>query len=237
MTGNDVTPLAEVRHLTLLLADLTGPDTRFREAFDQWAATDLIDAVALIDLTDAGSVLEAPVTWVRSQGSTTRTLEEVLTSERWPAVTLISARTSPMGLVERTRFDRELVLVNTVRSSFLKGCEFRAYTVSCAEPNGDFGPELFDPNWDAHLLHDPVLIADPAVAVVQLRPRDQPSTCLLTALLVAGGFRWFEKPVLNLHDDPSGRVTPVRVIRAQLRVVNCGRVVDDVLAGAFPKSG
>ena len=45
------------RHLTILVADLTGPDTKFGETFDQWAAEDLMDAVALIDLADAGNDL------------------------------------------------------------------------------------------------------------------------------------------------------------------------------------
>jgi len=227
----------EPRHLTILAVDLTGPDAKFGETFDQWAAEDLMDAVALIDLADAGRALEAPVTWVRAQDSTTCTLEEVLTGERWPAVTFVSVRTGPLSSIDNIRCDQELELLNAVRSSFLSGCEFRAYTVGCAEPEGDFGPEVFDPRWDAHFLHDLVLIADPEVAVLPLRARDRPSACLLTALLVAGGFRWFEEPVLSLHDDPAGRVTPVRLIRTQLRVVNSGHVVDDVLAGAFPESG
>jgi hypothetical protein len=227
----------ERRHLTILAVDLTGPDAKFGETFDQWAAEDLMDAVALIDLADAGRALEAPVTWVRAQDSTTCTLEEVLTGERWPAVTFVSVRPGPLSSIDSIRCDQELELLDAVRSSFLSGCEFRAYTVSCAEPEGDFGPELFDPRWDAHFLHDLVLIADPEVAVLPLRARDRPSACLLTALLVAGGFRWFEEPVLSLHDDPAGKVTPVRLIRTQLRVVNSGHVVDDVLAGAFPESG
>ena len=241
MTDSSTTPViplaAETRHLTILVADLTGPDANFGETFDQWAAADLMDAVALIDLGDAGRDLEAPVTWVRAQGSTTCTLEEVLTGEMWPAVTFVSVRTGPLSSIESTRCDRELELLDAVRSSFLSGCEFRAYTVGCAEPKGDFGPELFDPRWDAHFLHDLVLIADSAVAVLPLRTRDRPSACLEIALLVTGGFRWFEEPVLSLHDDPAGNVTPVRLIRGQLRVVNSGHLVDDVLAGAFPESG
>jgi len=232
-----MTHAAEPRHLTILVADLTGPDANFGETFDQWAAEDLMDAVALIDLADTESDLEAPVTWVRSQGSTTCTLEEVLTGGRWPAVTFVSVRTGPLSSIESTRCDRELELLDTVRSSFLSGCEFRAYTIGCAEPDGDFGPELFDPRWDAHFLHDLILIADPEVAVLPLKARDRPSTCLLIALLTTGGFRWLEEPVLSLHDDPAGKVTPVRLIRGQLRVVNSGHMVDDVLAGAFPESG
>lgn len=241
MTDNIATPViplaAETRHLTILAADLTGPDAKFGETFHQWATEDHMDAVALIDLADAGRDLEAPVTWVRAQGSTTCTLEEVLTGEMWPAVTFASIRTGQLSSIESTRCDRELELLDAVRSAFLSGCEFRAYTVGCAEPDGVFGPELFDPRWDAHFLHDLVLIADSAVAVLPLRTRNQPSACLLIALLVAGGFRWMEEPVLSLHDDPTGNVTPARLIRGQLRVVNSGHMVDDVLAGAFPESG
>ena len=241
MTDNSATPViplaAETRHLTILAADLTGPDAKFGETFHQWATEDHMDAVALIDLADAGRDLEAPVTWVRAQGSTTCTLEEVLTGEMWPAVTFASIRTGQLSSIESTRCDRELELLDAVRSAFLSGCEFRAYTVGCAEPDGVFGPELFDPRWDAHFLHDLVLIADSAVAVLPLRTRNQPSACLLIALLVAGGFRWMEEPVLSLHDDPTGNVTPARLIRGQLRVVNSGHMVDDVLAGAFPESG
>jgi hypothetical protein len=241
VTDNIATPViplaAETRHLTILAADLTGPDAKFGETFHQWATEDHMDAVALIDLADAGRDLEAPVTWVRAQGSTTCTLEEVLTGEMWPAVTFASIRTGQLSSIESTRCDRELELLDAVRSAFLSGCEFRAYTVGCAEPDGVFGPELFDPRWDAHFLHDLVLIADSAVAVLPLRTRNQPSACLLIALLVAGGFRWMEEPVLSLHDDPTGNVTPARLIRGQLRVVNSGHMVDDVLAGAFPESG
>ena len=57
-----MTLAAEPRHLTILAADLTGPDAKFGETFDQWAAEDLMDAVALLDLADAGRDLEAPVT-------------------------------------------------------------------------------------------------------------------------------------------------------------------------------
>jgi hypothetical protein len=61
VTDSSATPVipleAKTRHLTILAADLTGPDAKFVETFDQWAAEDLMDAVALIDLADTESDL------------------------------------------------------------------------------------------------------------------------------------------------------------------------------------
>jgi len=220
-------------HLTII----AGTDAGLSEAFSQWAEADLMDATAFVDLGDASVGLDTPVLWARSGSTVRSTLEEVLTSEMWPAVSFVSVRTGQLGSVENSSITAEAAILDAVRSSFLGDCDFRAFTVGIAEPDGSFGANLFDPNWDLHLLHDPILIADADVAVLPIRDRDRPSTCLLTALLVAGGFRWQGEPLIDLHDDPAGLVVPARIIRAQLRVVNAGKFIDDVLVGAFPESG
>ncbi len=220
-------------HLTII----AGTGDGLTEAFCQWAEADLMDATAFVDLGDASVGLDTCVLWARS-GSTSRlTLEEVLTSEMWPAVSFASVRTGQLSSLKNSTVTAEAAFLDAVRSSFLGDCDFRAFTVGIAEPDGFFGANLFDPNWDLHLLHDPILIADADVAVLPIRDRDRPLTCLLTALLVAGGFRWQTEPLIDLHDDPTGLVVPARVVRAQVRIVNAGRFIDDVLVGAFPESG
>ena len=220
-------------HLTII----AGAGGGLTEAFCQWAEADLMDATAVVDLGDASVGLDTCVLWARSGSTSKLTLEEVLTSEMWPAVSFVSVRTGQLSSLESSTVTVEAAILDAVRSSFLGDCDFRAFTVGIAEPDGSFGANLFDPNWDLHLLHDPILIADADVAVLPIRDRDRPLTCLLTALLATGGFRWQTEPLIDLHDDPAGLVVPARVVRAQLRIVNAGKFIDDVLAGAFPKSG
>jgi|TARA_B100000315_G_scaffold234148_1_gene247911 hypothetical protein len=220
------------QHLTIVAGD-----RGLGEAFAQWAEADLIDATAFVDLGSAGEELDASVHWTRSGLTTLTTLEEVATLERWDPVTFVSVRSDNPSSFSTAWFETEALLLDTLRSLFLSNIEFQAFTVGIAEPDGSYGADLFDPNWQLHLLHDPILIADADVAVLPIRSRDRPTTCLLTALLAAGGFRWQEKPLLHLNDNPVGRVLPARIVRAQLRLVNAGKFIDDVLAGAFPDSG
>ena len=219
-------------HLTIVAGDRD-----VGEAFAQWAKADLMDATAFVDLGSAGEELDASVCWTRSGLTTLTTLEEVATLERWDPVTLVSVRSNNLSSFSTAWFDAEALLLDTLRSLFLSNVEFQAFTVGLAEPNGSYGADLFDPNWQLHLLHDTKLIADADAAVLPIRDRDRPTTCLLTALLAAGGFRWQEESLLALRDNPVGRVLPARIARAQLRLVNAGRFIDDVLAGAFPDSG
>jgi hypothetical protein len=219
-------------HLTILIGDAA-----FGETFAQWADADLMDAAGFVDLGNADEELDAPVLWTRSGNTSWTTLEEVATLERWDPVTFVSVRSDSLSSYRTDRFEAETVFLDTVRSLFLSNIEFQAFTVGIAEPDGSYGAELFDPNWQLHLLHDPMLIADADVAVLPIRPKDRPTTCLLTALLAAGGFRWQEEPLLDLNDDPTGHVLPARISRSQLRLVNAGRFIDEVLAGAFPDSG
>jgi hypothetical protein len=219
-------------HLTILIGD-----TAFGETFTKWADADLMDAVGFVDLGNVDEELDAPVLWTRSGNTSLTILEEVGTSERWDPVTFVSVRSDSLSSYGTGRFKAERVLLDTVRSLFLKNIEFQAFTVGIADPGGSYGAELFDPNWQLHLLHDPMLIADADAAVLPIRPKDRSTTCLLTALLAAGGFRWQEEPVLDLSDHPTGHVIPGRICRSQLRLVNAGRFIDEVLAGAFPDSG
>ena len=219
-------------HLTIVAGDRD-----VGEAFAQWAKADLMDATAFVDLGSAGEELDASVCWTRSGLTTLTTLEEVATLERWDPVTLVSVRSNNLSSFSTAWFDAEALLLDTLSSLFLSNVKFQAFTVGLAEPNGSYGADLFDPNWQLHLLHDTKLIADADAAVLPIRDRDRPTTCLLTALLAAGGFRWQEESLLTLRDNPVGRVLPARIARAQLRLVNAGRFIDDVLAGAFPDSG
>lgn len=225
------------RHLSILVADLQGTDSGLEEVFERWAKADLLDATALIDLDEADRDLEATTTWVRAGSQESCSLEEVLTSEIWPEVTLVSVRTCLLANLTTRRIAAERTLLDVVQSAFLQGCQFRSATVASTSPEDPFGQEPFDPNWDLHLLHDSLLIADPDVAVLQLKSRDRPVTCLMTAVLASGGFRWQDAPLLDISDNAVGNLKPARIVRSQLRVVNAGRFLDDVLAGAFPESG
>lgn len=219
-------------HLTIVAGDRD-----LGETFAQWAKADLMDATAFVDLEGAGDELDASVCWTRSGLTTLTTLEEVVTLERWDPVTLVSARSNNLSSYSAAWFEAEARLLETLRSVFLSNVGFQAFTVGIAEPDGSFGVAPFDPRWQRHLLHDTKLIADPDVAVLPIRSRDRPTTCLLTALLAAGGFRCQVEPLLTKGDNPVGVVLPARIVRAQLRLVNAGRFIDDVLTGAFPDSG
>lgn len=224
-------------HLTILAAESSSSEADFSSIVDEWAGADLLESVALVDLTDVDSGLGIPVLWVGDGGKSPSTLREVLTGTLWESVSLVSVRSNPPGSYPRARFDTEDQLRNTVDQAFLDTESFRAYTVSIADPDGSYGPGFFGPRWDGHLVHDPILIADNRVAVLPIEGQDRPTTCMMTALLAAGGLRWQNEPLVDLSDEPMGHVRRVRVVRAQLRVINAGRFLDDVLAGAFPESG
>ena len=164
-------------HLTILVGDAA-----FGETFAQWADADLMDAAGFVDLGNADEALDAQVLWARSGNTSWKTLEDVGTLEPWDPVTFVSVRSDSLSSYKTDHFEAERVLLDTVRSLFLRNIEFQAFTVGIAEPDGSYGAELFDPNWHLHLLHDPILITDADVAVLPVRPRDRPTTCLLTAL-------------------------------------------------------
>ena len=225
------------QHLTILLAESSAAESAFAAVFDEWVEVDLLEAVALVDISETGSGLNAPAVWVYEGERSSATLRDVLTGAMWKQITVVAVRSNNLSSYSTTRFDSEDQVLETVEAAFPKHDGVRAYTVAITEPTGTFGPDHFRPVWDCHLLHDPNLIADASVAVLPVEPQDRPQTCLMTALLAAGGLRWQGKPLFDLSDVAAGLVRMLRVTRGQLRVINAGRFCDDVLAGAFPASG
>ncbi|MAF96371.1 MAG: hypothetical protein CMM60_11545 [Rhodospirillaceae bacterium] len=225
------------QHLTILLAEGSATESAFAVVFEEWLEADLLEAVALVDLSEAESGLSAPAVWAREGGRFSSTLRDVVTGAMWEQVTVVAVRSNNLSSYSTTRFDSEDEILKTVEAAFPTLDGLRAYTVGITEPNETFGPDHFRPVWGCHLLHDPNLIADRRVAVLPVGPQDRASTCLMTALLASGGLRWQAKPLFDLSDVAAGLVRMARVTRGQLRVINAGRVFEEVLAGAFPASG
>ncbi len=226
--------------LTIVAADLSGSEADLRAVFDQWAEADLYDAVALVDLNDHDQGLDRDVRWLRRGACQTMSLREVLTRERFSAVTLASIRAGLLRDYAESRFAAEISLLRIVEPRFVT-LKVRTVTVAVADPDDCCNSQHFDPQWDLHILHDPHLIADSSVAVVPLEPEHRAPVCLMTALAVTGALTLPRSAsgylVDQIVDQAVGLTKPVRLARVQLRVLDAGFYVDQVIAGALPESG
>jgi hypothetical protein len=118
-----------------------------------------------------------------------------------------------------------------------KELEFQSFTVSIAEEKG-LVYEAFSPYWKMHILHEPVVRIDQAVASQPMWDEHRHLLVTLLALTMSGGFVWQLGALApEMADSVIGTHRSLRVGRAYLRVVSAGRLTDEVLAGAFPKSG
>lgn len=224
--------------LVLLIGDFEGTEKDLGSVLQEWSNAGLLGAVAwtsaLSDLTK-----KPRVTVNEPHGTRETGLFELLTSRIWGQVTVVSVRQAPLETMSEQRFDNEVALLGLVEKAFEahKGLEFASLTVSVGETSGLWG-RGFSPQWKLHLLHEPTLWIDPAVATQPLWDDNRHLVVALLALTTAGGFVWQTNSLVSgLADPPSGNYRPLRVGRAFLRVISAGRLTDEVLGGAFPASG
>jgi len=219
-----------------LIAYDSNVDVNIAEVFESWFESDLIDQVGLLDIASLDGGLSSSVSWVELGGRSELSLSDVLTRRRWDSVTLVSVREKLFEKYSDERFQREVLTTELVRGRFIDQT-VRCYTLGIAQSEPAFGPELFNPYFDAHFLHDPVLVADGQVATLPVDDSNRAAVCFMSAVVLAGGLRWQEQPTVDLSEHATGQTRPVRIIRTQIRAINAGRFIDDVIAGAFPESG
>ena len=222
--------------LTLLAYSRSEDGDEVARLFSEWVGSDLLDQVGLVDIDQAIDATSTEVDWIENGSRSTTSLSDVLTGRMWKFVTLVSMRLQSLETYSSNRFNSEFDLIATVRGAFL-ATEVRCYSLGVAQSAPSFKLELFDPQFDAHFLHDPVLVADNRVATLPITDGNRSVVCLMSAVTISGGLRWQSAPTIDMSEAASGMSRPVRLFRVQLRAINAGRFVDDVLAGAFPESG
>ncbi len=224
--------------LVLLLGDFEGTDAEIASVLVEWAHAGLLGTVAWTNTESDGLV--RPLTSVVSNGGVTSLpLFDLLTSRIWSQVTVVGVRQQSVSMLDKKRFEVETRLLEMVQSAFdaHKDLEFQSFTVSIAEQTG-LVYEAFSPFWKMHILHEPVVRIDKAVAAQPMWDDHRHLLIALLALTMSGGFVWQLGALApDMADQVVGVHRSIRVGRAFLRVVSAGRLTDEVLAGAFPKSG
>ena len=226
-------------HLSVLIGDFSGSERAADELISEWASANILRSVARLDVgvepwIDLPRVTYVDGTLLRDEG-----LFDLLTSKRWQHVTVIALREANLASMSSQRFQRELQMLDAIRAAFADSADttFRSCTSSIIETTGVVS-EAFDPMWGVHLAQEPVVRIDPSVASQPMREGHRASLISLLGLMVGGGFTWQRGPLLdNCVDETRGDHKPIRLARAFLRVVNAGRLTDNVLGGAFPASG
>lgn len=224
--------------LVLLVGEFANSDHHIDHALREWSAAGLLGTVAWTSITE--SPRQRPIA-VLSEESSIRDIDlfELLTSRIWAEVSVVAVRESNLGTLNVDRFAAEVRMLNLVEEAFIahKDLEFTSFTVSIADETGIVG-DAFATEWKHHLLQEPVVRIDEAVASQPLWDDQRHLLVALLALTTAGGFVWqFTSLINGLVDPVQGNDRPVRIGRAYLRVVSAGRLTDEVLSGAFPASG
>ena len=222
----------------LLLGDFQGSDKDISSVIYEWANAGLLATVAWSNAVPAELV--RPTTTVVLNGEIKNLpLFDLLTSRIWSQVTVVGVRQLSVASLDSQRFEVETRLLEMVQGAFEahKDLEFQSFTVSIAEQTG-LVYEAFSPFWKMHILHEPIVRIDKAVAAQPMWDDHRHLLVALLALTLSGGFVWQLGALApEMADQVVGVHRSVRVGRAFLRVVSAGRLTDEVLAGAFPKSG
>jgi hypothetical protein len=224
--------------LVLLFGEFSKSDQNIDRALREWSSAGLLGTVAWASVTE--SPKQRPIA-VLSEASSIREIDlfELLTSRIWNQISVVAVREANLATLNGDRFDAEVRMLNLVEEAFIahKDLEFTSFTVSIADESGIVGP-AFPAEWKHHLLQEPVVRIDEAVASQPLWDDQRHLLVALLALTTAGGFVWqFTSLINGLVDPVQGNDRPVRIGRAYLRVVSAGRLTDEVLSGAFPASG
>lgn len=224
--------------LVLLLGEFETSEKELAEVLQEWSDAGLLATVGWTSVSSGLSM--RPRTRISDQGEC-RDLDlfELLTSRIWSQVTVVAIRQPQLHTISKERFDNEVALLQTIENAFSahKQLEFSSFTVSIGEENG-LVYRAFSPYWKMHLLHEPVVRIDQAVASQPMWDDHRHLLVALLAISTAGGFVWqYGSLVAGLADPVNGSHRPIRIGRAYLRVVSAGRLTDEVLSGAFPASG
>jgi len=225
------------KRLAIIVGDYSGQDETLSTILTEWSDAGILHSVACVD-TSSNSP-QRTATYM--DGTTSRSLDffDLLSSQIWDHISVIATRGAPVIELTPERIQTELQILSQVKSAFASHSQLvlRSATVSIVESTG-LVASAFNPLWDAHLLQEPVIRIDEAVASQPLRDEMRSPLVALLAISAAGGFVWQTGPLIeNLQDGAAGNYKPLRIARSFLRVVNAGRLTDDVLSGAFPASG
>lgn len=226
-----------MKRLSILVADLSGEDRQIVPLLEEWGQAGILGSVGWLDVGDESTT--GPVHFATTEGVVRRELFDLLTSQIWDAVSVIAVRFTSLGSIAENRVAAEARVLNSIKTAFSahSRLSLRSFTVSMADESG-LRAHAFDPVWDFHLLHERIVRIDSSVAAQPVRDEHRAPLLALLALTAAGGFRWQPSPLIEgFGDSLQGNFKPIRVARAFLRVVNAGRLTDEVLAGAFPASG
>jgi hypothetical protein len=228
-----------ILNLNVIVGEFDGADAASHTLLSEWASANILRSVALLDIGQSGLGDLPRVTFADGSRLIDDGLFDLLTSRRWTHVTVIALREKNLGSLDPSRFDRELLVLGLISDAFASSSDtvFRTCTCSIIETTG-VNPKAFDSMWGVHLAQEPVVRIDPSVAAQPLREVHRASLVCLLALMVGGSFTWQHGPLLDkCFDDTRGDHKPIRFARAFLRVVNAGRLTDNVLNVAFPASG
>jgi len=224
--------------LVLLLGEFETSEKELSDVLQEWSDAGLLATVGWTSVSAGLST--RPRTRISDQGECKDSdLFELLTSRIWSQVTVVATRQPQLHTLSKERFDNEVALLQTIENAFSahKQLEFSSFTVSIGEENG-LVYRAFSPYWKMHILHEPVVRIDQAVASQPMWDDHRHLLVALLAISTAGGFVWqYGSLVAGLTDPVNGSHRPIRVGRAYLRVVSAGRLTDEVLSGAFPASG
>jgi len=227
-------------HLTILISE---SGAKVFDAIEDWNNASLFGTVSWTTAAEPRSRAEG--SFVVKVAPAARPASEIemdfytlLTSRFWEAVTVVGLRSRPLNEISKDYFEKESLLLEIVRGAFqnAKDVIVRGVTVGIADSHAE--NDAFQQNWDLHLLHEPKLYIDAQIASQPLTADHRETSVLLLAVLASGGFRWQSEPMIGELKDPAQNLNPiVRIARANVRVVNAGRLTDKVLSGAFPESG
>lgn len=225
--------------LTLLLGEFSTTEEDLGSVLAEWSAAGLLQSVGWVSLEKDHSDHVPPVKFLSDGVLVEIEFFELLTSQIWDYVSVLAVREGNLASYDSSRFAAEINILSTVRKHFdvHRKLSLQTGTVSIIETEGVVS-EAFSPVWDIHLLQEPIVRIDTAVASQPIKSEHRSLLVALLAITSSGGFVWQVAPVLEGMVDPSvGNNKPVRLARSFLRVVSAGRLTDDVLSGAFPASG
>jgi hypothetical protein len=206
----------------------------------EWNRSNLFGSVGWLsaDVPNRSGSFQVNIESHNDGGAKTSDFFDLLTSKIWDAVTVVGLRDRKQEELNNEYFKGELCLLELVREhlSANKDVIVRGVTVGIADEAQR--SEAFPPQWDIHFLLEPKLYIDTQIASQPLVDGYRASSVLLMGVLASGGFRWQSETLIGEIKDPSLAMMPsVRIARANLRVVNAGRLTDRILEGAFPESG
>jgi len=228
-----------VKHrLVLLLGDFEQTDKDIAALLKEWSSAGILGTVAWTNAA-IDQLVRPMVTVSENSVIEQKQLFDLLTSRIWAQVSVVGIRQQNLATLKSERFDAEYKLLQMVQDAFTahKELEFQSFTVSIAEESG-LVYEAFSPYWKMHILHEPIVRIDHAVAAQPMWDEHRHLLVSLLALTMSGGFVWQLGALApDMADQVIGSHRSIRVGRAYLRVVSAGRLTDEILAGAFPKSG